>query len=79
MSNTCTRCGQAVSWVKTAKTGRRMPIDREPTPAGNVVLIVPGRLAVVLADADRDLAVERGEVVWRAHFANCPYYERTRR
>jgi hypothetical protein len=76
---TCARCGAHIVWVTTAKNDRPMPLDAEPTPAGNVVLTVPDRLAVVLSDADRDRAIAAGQTVWRPHFASCPNYERGRR
>ena len=33
-----TGCGAAIRWVTTAKNGKRVPLDAEPTPLGNVVM-----------------------------------------
>ena len=75
--NVCKHCGARIRWVVTAKRGRPMPLDIEPTSLGTVVLRDDGA-AVVLDIPDRDRAVARGDVVWRPHFASCPKCPRTR-
>lgn len=67
--STCTRCGAQIVWAVTAKRGKPMPLDAEPTPNGTVVM-EDGK-AVVLDIPDRDLAVDAGKIVWRPHFASC--------
>lgn len=74
--STCRNCGARIRWVTTAKRGRWMPLDPEPTPLGTVILI--GGEAFVLDIPDRDRAVERGETIWRPHFASCPKNPRRR-
>jgi transcriptional regulator with XRE-family HTH domain len=67
----CGRCGAGIRWVRTAKNDRPMPLDAEPTPGGTVILRAQDSRAVVLDIPDRDLALQRGETVWRPHFASC--------
>jgi hypothetical protein len=74
----CRQCGAPLRWETTARNGKPIPLDADPTPAGNVVMDATGR-AVVLNDANRDAAVARGTTIYRAHFASCPNYERGRR
>lgn len=70
----CKRCGAPILWVRTAKHGKSMPLDAAPVAVGNVVLRAGA--AVVLDLPDRDLALSRGETVYRPHFASCPNYPR---
>jgi hypothetical protein len=37
MSDVCRSCHQSITWAVTQK-GKRMPLDPEPTAAGNIVL-----------------------------------------
>lgn len=39
---TCRHCGARIRWVVTAKRGKPMPLDAEPSPEGNVVLRADG-------------------------------------
>lgn len=34
----CRSCGAAIEWTKNRRTGRRMPVDREPVPDGNIAV-----------------------------------------
>lgn len=72
----CRHCGARIRWVRTAKRGRLMPLDIKPTPLGNVILRPVDSAAVVLDMPDRDIAVSRGAVVYRPHFASCPNREK---
>lgn len=64
---TCRSCGAPIVWVIT-EAGKRMPIDREPHPDGNVIPSVDldgkVRARVVTAPFDGN--------AWRSHFVTCP-------
>lgn len=72
----CRQCGAPIRWVKTAKHGKQMPLDAEPTPEGTVLLRPDDGAAVVLDIPDRDRLLAQGAVVYRAHFASCPHYRK---
>lgn len=38
MANTCKSCGASIHWAYT-ESGKRMPVDAEPTAAGNIRLV----------------------------------------
>lgn len=64
----CKSCNASIEWVSTP-TGKKMPIDGDPAPDGNVVL--RGGKAVVLGPemlAELPANVPR----FKSHFATCP-------
>lgn len=74
---TCSGCGAPVRWVLTVG-GRRMPLDPDPHPDGNVVRVtIDGGLvrAKVLTGAE----MPAQDVAWRAHWTTCPASEGFRR
>ena len=64
----CRDCDAPVRFVATA-SGKRMPIDIDPTPTGNVV-ILDGMARVLTADqlAQRNQPAQR----FMPHAATCP-------
>lgn len=82
MTNECRSCGAPIRWAITEK-GRRMPLDPDPHPDGNVmvehaagadhsgVVVFAGRLL----HEERDL----GTPLYRSHFASCPDARKHRR
>lgn len=68
MADTCRSCHAPVRWVRTAK-GQPMPLDRDPNPAGNVLLDAHGR-AEVCRQGDPRLLEARP--VYMPHHATCP-------
>ena len=65
----CRGCGVAIRWVATAATGKLMPLNAEPDPAGNVLLDDDGR-AVVLGKGDAGASLF-GEARYMPHHATC--------
>jgi hypothetical protein len=68
--STCRSCGSRIWWALT-EGGRRMPIDADPDPDGNIVPIFTAsgaRRVRVLTGAD--LPAQRQ--AWRTHLATCP-------
>ena len=71
----CRRCGAPITWVTTAAHGKKMPLDREPVPSGNIAITPVSGVAMVLrADDDAPPGTDR----YVAHFATCNA-ERARR
>lgn len=78
----CGSCGALVEWTFTEK-GNRMPVDAEPTEAGNITIRMhrgpgePGTAHYLSRDEKAELqrqAVYRGDVArfFVSHFATCP-------
>lgn len=65
----CRSCGAAVRWVKTQR-GAAMPLDFDPTAAGNVRIDVG--VGVVLAGDDLAAARSAGAELHMPHHATCP-------
>lgn len=72
---TCRSCGARIVWARTA-ADRAMPIDRDPVPDGNLVII----------DRTRDgsprvatAAPEETRPKYRSHFSTCPNADQHRK
>jgi len=85
--NACTRCKAEIIWAET-ENGKPMPLDPEPVEDGNVTLHkrrVGIPVAVVLGRKQLDNlhahAVRFGPpvVLYRSHFASCPFADQFRR
>ena len=81
MSTNCRSCHAPIVWARTAFNGTPIPIDRDPTAEGNVVLTSAqdgsNRLvATVLPPGDPRIDVE---VTYTSHFATCPDADQFRR
>jgi len=68
----CQSCGKPIQWCVTAK-GKRIPVDPDPVPDGNLVLVddhaepaQPTKALPVPADAGR------GTPRYKSHLATCP-------
>lgn len=70
----CKTCHAPIIWAVSLATERRMPVDREPTPLGNVTLDYSGTLpaASVLAGIALSSAREKGVTLHLSHFVTCP-------
>lgn len=67
--NACRSCKAPVLWTRTA-AGKAMPLDPEPNPAGNVVL-VKGVAVVLGKRAAEGVAAVEG-TRYMPHWATCP-------
>lgn len=71
----CKYCGRPVRWATWADSGKRIPLEAEPDPRGNLELIPHGggdkvkRADLFTADHRR----------YKPHFASCPEADRARR
>lgn len=68
--NRCQSCDAPLRWARTVK-GKRMPLDRDPDPKGNVTLDERGVVHVhPPAEVARLLAA--GRLIFMPHHATCP-------
>jgi hypothetical protein len=77
----CRSCGQPIRWAIT-RNDRRMPLDPEPHPDGNVQIVAhdDGRdLVSVLVGRARDDCVAAAVPLYRSHFQTCPHADQHRR
>ncbi len=70
----CRSCGTTIRWCQTP-LGKKMPVDIDSVPGGNVdlVKIGPGKYMAKVVAADE--GVNR----YRSHFASCPNADKHRR
>jgi hypothetical protein len=71
----CRACKAPITWA-TTEAGRLIPLDAEPAPNGNIVLVDDVALVLTPAVLAR-LADERER--YQPHFATCPYANEFRR
>lgn len=82
----CRSCRAPMRWVSMT-SGKRNPLDVEPNPMGNVLIVEhtneagePWRLGVVLHNGDLlDELRELGVPLYTSHFATCPDADEHRR
>lgn len=65
----CASCGKPIRWV-SGRNNKRMPLDPEPAPDGNIVIGEDG-LARVLKRAEL-AALPADTPRYRSHFSTCP-------
>lgn len=81
----CSSCRAPIIWTTNVKTSRRMPVDRDPVPHGNVLLLTGN------SEAPESRVLTKDELAKRAarldgkpdlhvsHFATCPAAAQHRR
>lgn len=79
--STCRACDAPITWAVNDGTGKAIPLDAEPVPAGNIVdtgqRLADGRLLMrILKGAEEAPA---GATRYVSHFATCTDPERFRR
>lgn len=67
----CSMCSAPMRWVLT-EGNRRMPLDAEPNPAGNVLLIERDGKVRARVLGGPDLPVRDDLTAWMPHFNTCP-------
>jgi len=67
MSSRCSSCDAPIIWAVT-DAGKRMPLDAEPAPDGNVVLTRVGGQARARKGSEFGPNMPRH----KSHFATCP-------
>lgn len=74
MSN-CRTCGAAMLWALT-KNGKRIPLDAEPNPAGNVELSRVGEGVPFATVHKGPPGMFDDWEAWMPHHATCPNWAR---
>jgi hypothetical protein len=74
----CRSCGAAIRWVVVAGSGKRMPLDAEPSERGNVRVAGNGEAHILDAVFAAD-ARSAGVPLFLSHFATCPEAAQHRR
>lgn len=67
---TC-KCGVPLMMVEHVKTGRKAPIEVQPTLDGNI--LVTGDLYEIVPKAERAKVQRRGFVLRKNHYATCQF------
>jgi hypothetical protein len=71
--STCQSCGASILWVRTLSK-RRMPLDADPKPTGNVVIVKHvngGEVGVYLSGSNLEFYSDIKER-YVSHFSTCP-------
>lgn len=63
----CRSCDAPIIWAKTTQD-KNIPLDAEPSGAGNITLVPGGRAHV----HSRDELFPQGETLYVSHFVTCP-------
>lgn len=64
----CRSCGAPIVWATVRTSGRRIPLDAEPSSAGNVLLHSDGTCQVLI----RGLQIAVAGATWHtSHLATC--------
>lgn len=75
----CNHCGARLTWALTVND-KRMPVDAEPSPRGNIVLKTDGRgvwgAHVVGTKRQADALRANGYLLHLHHAVSCPYAAR---
>jgi hypothetical protein len=76
----CGSCGAPIRWAVTVN-GKRMPVDDQPVPDGNLILSdpAPGAYAPTAAVIDPDALLIGDPPRFVSHFVTCPNAAQHRR
>lgn len=75
LTESCVACGTSVTMCFHVTTGKRAPIDTEPSEDGNVQRVGEDRYRIITAKAPADPDAPR----FKSHFATCTDAARFRR
>lgn len=71
----CSACGGQTYMLRHERTGKFAPIDRDPSPLGNVIVNEDGTYRL----KTKDNPAPEGAPLHTSHFATCPQASRFRR
>jgi len=80
----CRSCGAPIQWAIT-EGGKRMPVDLEPSPIGNIALYSRGEdapIAIVITETEIEAWKKSGsrkQRLFLSHFTTCPQAKKWRR
>lgn len=70
----CERCGAEMFFAESAASGRRIPIDKDPVPGGNLAIGAEGTRLTALY-----VTPEPGTIRYVSHFATCKFAKEFRK
>lgn len=79
---TCQGCGAKVFWKANVKTGRAAPVNPEPDPNGNVIMVGNKYQVLTKQELAQRSIFDMGEpeqLRYTLHFANCKNADHFRR
>ncbi len=68
----CRSCQAPMFWVTMEPSGKKNPLDPEPSEKGNIRMTDTGERWIVLKGDELVKARERGDKLHLSHFATCP-------
>lgn len=74
----CKSCSDPIIWART-EAGRRMPVDAEPVPNGNIELVGGPVPTAIVRPGQTTAAAATGVPLRTSHFATCPRADKHRR
>ncbi len=76
--STCRSCGARILWATTTND-RRIPIDADPVPDGNLVLTYPSPAAALAIVVDPAQPMLDDPPRYVSHFSTCPNADQHRK
>jgi hypothetical protein len=68
----CKSCAAPITWAKT-RTGKSIPLDRDPVPHGNITIIDHAGDTPIVSVGQLELGeVEHSTFRYQSHFSTCP-------
>jgi len=64
----CRSCGAAIIWTLSAKNTKRLPVNAQPVPQGNLELTIDHQGDLISSVVENKLELH----LYLAHFATCP-------
>lgn len=70
----CRSCHREIEWTIVAKSGKKMPIDPNPRPNGNVEILpnVDGETGMRMVEVVAKAAISAEHPRYVSHFTTCP-------
>lgn len=77
----CRSCGREIEWVIVAKSGKRMPIDPNPRPNGNIEILptIDGETGARMIEVVGKASISADHPRYVSHFTTCPKAAENRR
>jgi hypothetical protein len=76
----CRSCGAPILWATTAAGGKRIPLDPDPQPDGNLLLTYPSPGSAPLAvHVDPEQLALDDQLRYLTHFVTCPQADQHRK
>jgi hypothetical protein len=74
----CRSCGARIRWARFTRSGKVVPLDADPVPGGNVVVVGEDRDGPLI-DLVSQAAPPLDSLRYVNHFSTCPQADQWRR